>query len=445
MSRSQALKTMRFAAELRSNLALMKRSKLVTNRQYSSVRSDCVHYLAHQNLIYPPSMTGAGLSPDQSYSERCQVLRLPETREKTIEEQQFMHFLETSQRSARRSTWIWRFGEQAVDMQERGWFGFFITLTVDPLRVPDSQAMWKENREFRKYIRRIARIAAKASGHPRAIQEGASVNQFVRYGGVIEHGKSRHHHHMHLLLWMREVPASWKICPNRGISDPRFRINDWCKPLSTLWPHSLPGIGRAKYFRHEADVWSRLGFVLPYDPKKKRTIRINPPQKAGVYIAKYMDKEDKSWQHRIKSTRGLGLSRIKRALTEMALQKVEALTWRPRSYDLNATLPTIHCVPSVLVRSLAKQELFCRKWANNSLDYQKLLQPNTDVFSGMLKSVRDGTRPQRMRSKEFYDWVTQHLPEPAGYSESRIYRAAHSLAVDFPPDKSLPAIHIGCI
>lgn len=443
MSRSQALKLMRHAANLRSNLALMDRSPRVERPHVDAARSKSVLYLAREFLIYPPEMAAAGLVPDMTYAERKSVLDLPDPRPLTPPESSFVEFLATEQRKARKSTWIWRIGQQAQEMANAGWYGFFVTLTVDPSRCADSQALWEENREFRIYIRKLARVASKASGHFGAIKKGVSVSKFVKHVGVIEHGKSRHHHHMHLLLWMRDIPSEWKVCPNKGIRNPEDRIHDWCRPLTTYWPHALPGLGRAKYFRHEGDIWSHLGFSLPWDAKKKRTIRIASPLKAGVYVGKYMDKDDKVWLHRVKATRGLGLGLLRQTLMDMAIQKVEALTWRPRSFDLNATVPTIHNVPSVLVRSLAKQELFYRKWASRTLDYQTLVLPSTAPYNAMLKSVRDGLLPQRMSSEELFDWLTELLPVPDGYSEDAYYRACHELGIDFPPDRSLPITHIG--
>lgn len=441
--RSKALSALRMAGEFRSNLSLMERSFDVSRPQLQKCRSDCVHYLARNVLIYPPSMRAVGLLPGMSYLERKQVLGVSYEQELDPSETDFKQFMESHSRAARKSQWIWRCGQQALEMQKEKWFGFFVTLTVDPSRVADSQAMWEENREFRKYIRRIARVSCRACGQPDAIKRGVSVQQFVKYVGVIEHGKSRHHHHMHLLLWMRGVPASWKVCPNRGISDPRYRRNDYCKELSTYWPHCLPGLGRAKFFRHEGDIWSEHGFSLPWDAKKERTVRISGPQKAGVYIGKYMDKDDKAWLHRVKATRGLGMGLLRKTMVELSFQKVRALTWRPRTFDQNVSATMIHCVPNVLLRSVAKQELFVRQWASNSVDYQKLLQPSTGVFSLMLKSVRDGTNPRRMSSKELFDWVGQFLPAQEGYSDNALFRAWHEIGVNFPPDRSVPVNHTG--
>jgi hypothetical protein len=442
--RSIALKAMRLSAEFRTNLGLMRRSRKVTTQECREAEKECALYLAQSNLIYPPSLKAVGLFEGQPLPDRkCRLGIDYAPIDETPETLEFQEMLATAGRKQIKANWIWRIGQECLEKSLEGWYGFFVTLTVDPARVPDSQAMWQEGKEFRKYIRRLARVAAKASGFPRAIKDGASCCDFVHHVGVIEHGKSRQHHHMHLLVWMRDIPASWKVCPNRGVRAPHMRTNDWCKAMSTYWPNALPGIGRAKYFRHEGDMWSRHGFVLPYDRKKKRIVRIHAPEKAGLYIAKYMDKDDKAWTHRIKATRDLGMTRLRKVLMQMHWKKVEALAWRPKTYSLNTTATTIHTVPPGLLRLTAKQESFCRKWARNTLDFPKLLRESYDSFSLMLKSVRDGARPKRMRSSQFYEWVTAHLPDPEGYCEKRYLRAVTSLGVHFPPINHQPVQHTG--
>ena len=442
--RTTARKLQTLSAEMRTNLDLMRRSKRVTQAIIADAQKECALYLARTILNYPPSMRSLGLRPHQPLSERKQILGVSETQiEETPETQDFQKLLETQGRKSLKANWIWRIGQEANEKALEQWYGFFVTLTVDPSKCPDSLAMWKEGREFRKYIRDLAKVSAKACGMPKAIKNGASDRDFIQHVGVIEHGSSRHHHHMHLLIWMRGIPESWKLCPNRGIRRPEHRTLDYCKPMGTYWKWSKPGIGRAKYFRHEGDQWSRLGFALPYDSNKGRVIRIHAPEKAGLYIAKYMDKDDKVWLHRIKATRNLGLSRLKMVLMNMHLSKIEALSWRPRTYSLSVSATTTHTCPNGLLRSLAKQETFFRKWVNRSMDWAMLLQENCDSFSRMLQSVRDGDNPRRMRSKELYDWVTEHLPEPTGYCEQRYRRAITSLGVHFPPTDYHPVNHTG--
>ena len=444
IDRKEANKAMLFSAEMRSNLQIMAKSKLVSTAQLRETEKEVQLYLARRNLIYPPTMKRTGLRAGMSFTERKQVLGVElNFTEDTPETLEFKQMMADSQRQKLKSNWIWRIGEEAEQKAVDGWFGFFVTLTVDPNKVPDSKTMWQEGGEFRRYIRRLARVSARACGQPQAIKNGASCHDFVQHVGVIEHGKSNHHHHMHLLIWMRDIPASWKVCPNKGILNPKHRVRDWCKPMATYWPNSVIGIGRPKYFRTEGDMWSKLGFVLPFDTKKGRTINVNPPKKAGLYIAKYMDKELKTWTHRVKATRNLGMTRLKNWMMRAHLRKVEALMWRPKRYNTSILAQTIHTVPNGLLRSVAKQEFFVRQWASGSVDWEKFLQQNYSAFQAMLKSVRGGQKVKRMRSKAFYEWVTEHLLEPTGYCEARMLRAFHSLGAEFPLHRYRAINHAG--
>jgi len=441
-----SLKAMAYVSEMRSNLALMRSSKLVPAVYYRAAEQSVVSYLAERVLIYPPAMREAGLSPDMTYVERKQALGIQSSHPvHSKEELEFIQFFETSARKARRANWIWRVGSEAEDMRDRGWFPFFVTLTVDPSRVADSEAMWKDGTEFRRYIRRLAKCSARAMGMGDAIRNGASDSDFVRHVGIIEHGKSSQHHHMHLLVWMRAIPPSWKVCPNKGIARPASRTINFCRQMQQFWPHSLPGLGRALFFRTEGDVWSSLGFCISIDPKTSRPRKVLPARLAGVYVSKYMEKGDRSWNHRVKATRDLGKGRLRNLLHSLTPKVVEALAWRPRNYQLNILLQTMTSVPSGLLRSMAKQVAFCQKWDARQTDLTACLQPSFAPFNAMLESVKAGLRPSRMSSEELFDWVTQFLPVPEGYCDKRLSRAHTKLRAEFPPCREQPVNHFGGI
>jgi len=441
-----SLKAMSYVSEMRSNLSLLRRCKAVPSTVYERCRSDFLSYLEERVLIYPPSMLACGLVPDMTYQERKSVLGLPSGGfSVSPEELAFQEFLETSSRKARRSQWLWRIGSECEEMRDQGWYPFFVTLTVDPSRCPNMERFWKEGAAFRRYIRRVARVSARAAGMPDAIKRGVSCHQFVRHVGVIEHGSSGSHHHMHLLLWLRAIPESWKVCPNRSIRDPRSKVLQECPQLETYWPHSLAGLSPARYFRHEGDPWSRLGFCVPVDRKKRTPLRVSGARAAGVYLAKYMEKGDRAWLHRVKATRDLGKGRLRNLLFQMSLSHLKGLSFRPRSYHLSILLQTIHNVPSVFLRSMAKQILFCRQWDSVSGVPPEWMQENCGIYTQMRDSVRSGTRPQRMSLKEFYDWVTGFLPVPNGYCEKLISSSHLQLMATFPADAARRTSHLGGI
>jgi hypothetical protein len=438
------LKAMSYVSEMRSNLSLMRRSRHVSVADIRHAHREVDSYLAQRVLIYPHTMRRFGLVPDMTFQQKKEALSLSGSSAALSEDEiAFQSFLESSAAKSRRAMWIWRIGSECEEMRDLGWFPFFVTLTVDPSRVPDSCEMWKEGREFRRYIRRLAKVSSAACGMPSAIQRGASDSDFVRHVGVIEHGSSRHHHHMHLLIWMRDIPDSWKIDPNRGIVNPKSRTINFCRQMGTYWPHALPGIGRAIFFRHEGDVWSRLGFCLPFDKKRGRAILVKSARRAGVYVSKYMEKEHKAWLHRVKATRDLGKGRLRNLLHRLPLKTVQALSHRPRTWSLALLIQTIHNVPQGFLRSMAKQVSFCRQWASDHLDTDVLLRPSSAPYTAMLQSVRDGQRPSRMSSEDFYDWVTQFLPVPDGYCERATSRAHLRLLAVFPPCREQPVNHFG--
>jgi len=435
---------MSYASSMRSNVALLERSRSVPGLYVERVRRDVVSYLEKRVLIYPQSLLRLGLRPDMSFQERKEVLKLGSGGFSVSDSQRDLDdFLERSSLKARKANWIWRIGSECEEMRDAGWYPFFVTLTVDPARHADSEAFWREGVYFRRYIHELAKVSAVACGFPRAIKDGVSDRNFVRHVGIIEHGSSGEHHHMHLLIWFRGVPDSWKVCPNASIRDPRSRVLRECLPLRALWPHSLSGLSPALYFRYHGDIWSILGHCVPVDRKKRLPLRIGDARTSGLYVAKYMEKGDRKWLHRVKATRDLGKRRLVAHLHGLSVRHLEALTWRPRSYQLSVLVTQIHNVPQGLLRSMAKQVLFCRTWASGSSVPMTWTQQSGGVYSAMAQSVRDGTRPHRMCLKEFYDWVTGLLPVPVGYCEKAIGRAHLQLSIDFPSGRSRPLTKLG--
>ena len=430
------LKALNYVSQMRSNLSLMRRSKQVTAADFVDCRSEVVSFLEQRVLIYPPAMRRLGLSPDMSFIERKKALGLSSTVEPaTPEEIQFQEFFESKGRQALKSNWMWRVGREAEDMRDRGWYPFFCTLTLDVHKVPDTEEFWRDGRGLGRWLHNLARVSARACGQIKAFKSGASDHLFVRHFGVVEHGSSGEHHHMHVLIWMRGIPEDWKQCPNRGVADPSRRWHQECWQMRRYWPHSLAGLSPCLYFRSQGDVWGFLGFAHPILKGTGKPLRILPAGRAGTYVAKYMEKEDKSWNHRAKATRDLGMGRLRNLLHSLPMQTVEALSWRPRRYQLSILVQTMQSVPLGLLRSLAKQVAFCKKWAEPQLDLRNLTLPSCAPFVAMRESVRDGARPSRMSSEALFDWVTSHLPVPEGYCEKRLGRAFCKLMVDFPPDR----------
>lgn len=420
------------ASRIRTDLKLASRVRSIPMDAISAARQEFRDDLEQRNIIYPPSLRGLGVHPEMKLHERKQALGLTVVSEElTPEEVKLSEFLEQQGSKIRKSNWTWRVGRECHERDLDGWYPFFVTLTVDPNRVADPEAMWREGREWQKYLRRICNVVTAAMGQGRAHKRGESTAKYVRYAGVLEHGKSREHHHLHAIIWLRAIPESWKVCPNRGIRDPKARTRQRCLPLEALWPHAQAGLKPAKYFRFDGDIWSRLGFAVPV--VDGRPLRTRPAEQAGAYVTKYTQKESKEWQHRMKTTAGLGLMNLRGLLRMVGLNLLERLTWRPRQYSLNLSLTMTHSVPLALLRSEAQRMLWFRKWAIRSEDLTSWMQTDCDAYSLMRESVRDGARPYRMGSQERYDWLGQFLPVPSGYCERLLALSHLALRHLFPP------------
>ena len=417
--------------KMRSYLNLMHRSKKIDDFTIDLVRSELSDILDSGILIYPQTLKALGVNENQAYADARLELGIPPFNGLYSEDQhKFLNYMKELADKARKGNWAWRIGEEADYLDKMGWYPFFVTLTVDPLKT-DPETLWREGREFRKYIRRLADEAAKCVGDKPPRKTNTPESEYVRYAGVIEHGSSREHHHAHIMVWIRDIPPDWKLCPNRFVRNPARRVMNECKQMRTKWPWSLPGLSKALYFRTHNDVWHRKhGFVTPM--KLGKPMRLATARIAGLYITKYLKKEHKEWQHRMKATRNLGLLKMRNHLKMLNLEALEALSYRPKSSEINTLLTTIHSVPIGLLRSEAKRMHFCKKYNQGQLDIQNLLTSNSGLFIKMLRSVQDGVRPDRMHSTDFFDWVSLHLPEIRGYCENTIIEEHTKIAKNWP-------------
>lgn len=436
LQRRFANKSRKYWEYMRSTLNLMERSEHIDDLVIEHARSELQDILDSGILSYPQTLRECGLEPDMSYKERRAELGFSlKSFVRSSAEERFLKDMAHKAQTSRKSNWTWRIGEEAEEKHKLGWYPFFVTLTVDP-QLTDPKELWQKGREFRKYIRKLANVVCKELGHPQVQKPPyRPESDYVTYAGVIEHGKSREHHHGHFIIWLRAIPSSWRICPNAGIANPAKRTRNECKPMRSLWQWSLPGLSPALYFRSISDVWEhKHNFILPIG-KDGKPMKVSKPRVAGAYITKYLTKEFKEWRHRMKATRNLGMTRLKKVINSLDQSVVEALTWRPENSVTNHTLMTTHMVPLGLLRSEAKHQNYLMKFKQNQLGLRELLSSNTKIFTEMLWSVRNGARPERMDSSDFFDWVGNYLPAQRGYSRSSLIIAHTYLATHFPIEK----------
>lgn len=429
----------RYLSSMRTNLHLMDKSPKVSTFDLKSARIRTCSFLDRSVLNYPPELKALRIEPGMPLALKKERLGIERADVPSDEELRFQAMGETFAHKARKASWAWRIGQEAEMLDRYDWYPFFITLTLDPDKIWHELGLtrpqfWQETHQFQYWLKRVAAIAAKSMGHKPPHKTDVPQSQYVRYVGVLEHGKSREHDHMHLLVWMRDIPDSWKNCPNRRIRNPLSRRFNRCRALESLWRWDNGLNSPAMYWRHQHDVWHRKHQFAYAVAKNGKPMVLRPAKAAGSYLCKYILKGDKTWSHRVKATRGLGLTMIRDLLWRTPPKILEALTWRPESYNTSTSLLTIHSVPHVLLRQLAKSALFTRKYEQGQLGWMELLQERSGSYSRMLSSVRNGAKPWAMPSPQLYDWVSQHLDAQAGYCEKRLLKAHRRFGLISPPE-----------
>ncbi len=442
---TKARKFRAFFSEQRQNMQLLHRAGHSETTQ-DALKQELLHILDSLIINYPHTLTKLGVKQKQTFEERKTALGIEKRLQFfTFEENKFMQSAQYKADYARKRNWQWRVAQEHEEKTRLGWYPFFITLTVDP-KLGDAREIWQNGKELRLYIRRLCKVVTDTLGHPEArkktkIWDYRPESDYITYIGVIEHGKSREHHHGHFLVWFRDIPNHWKQCPNKNVRITQHRTHNECKGLRAYWPYSQ-NQAKALYFRSIGDVWEKHSFAVPL--KDGKPMKIAPATYAGFYISKYMSKEHKEWKHRVKATRSLGLKKLQKTIKRLPPNLLEAITWKPKNSELNHSLSQIHTVPLALLRREAKWIHFLHLFTSKQLDTIDCLTSNSGIFQKMLRSVRSGARPDRMPSQEFYDWVEKHLTETRGYSEDLIIEAHDQLASIFLVEKkSFEHIKIG--
>lgn len=406
-----------FFARIRSDLDLIERSPVCSPETAASLRrkvekemASPEYDLGSKNLIYPQTLKEIGLDVHQSLQDRKEALSFKvRPFEPSDDEIRLMSMLKEGADSSRTAEWTWRVGEHAEYMCRKGWYPFFITLTVDP-KVYDPELIWGKRRDpkrktpFGNYLSRLARVSMKACGVKREDRDKMSDRDYLHHFFAIEHGKTGEHHHAHGLVWFRDIPHEWKVDPNHGVSGDRA-IRRRCPALETYWPYCIPKQRPAKYFRHLGDVWSRMGHKVPIE--KGSAIDMRSAMSGGAYVTKYLKKEDKKWNHRVKATRRLGLTKILEVVTQMPQELLEQQTAIHPTYDHLHIQTTKISVPLRLIKRLARLELYSREF--QFMDLKTLLCQRPKPFLRMLKSLSE-IQPWLLPSKERYDWLLSVLP-----------------------------------
>lgn len=359
-----------------------------------------------------PWQVEIGLRPGASMDEKLDVLHLEKTRSHFVSDTSKLdEWLANSQERKRANEWVFRFGEEAWHLAKLGWYGLFVTLTVDP-KAYDAYEIMSDPRYLRDWRYRMAEIVRRALGERRVGRGGPPRATYFRSALVIEHGKSRHHHHCHGLVWVRAMPEEWLKDPNEARPIPD---EDEIRGFRQTWPYGQQKSFRA--LRHDGDAYTKLGWQWPLvDGKPLDRLA---PESVGSYLGKYLGKDHKEWNHRVKCTRDLGLATLRDALRGLRLSSLWAATRRnmtmaTRAGSLASRLPTS------LRRSQAMRMLISRL-SVSPIGRKRMLvpwamRPSGGSYSAMQESVRRGARPWSMDGVQLWEWLTEVLPPPGGRS-----------------------------
>ena len=145
-------------------------------------------------------------------------------------------------------------------------------------------------------------------------------------------------------------------------------------------------------------------------------MKIRNVEEAGGYFVKYLQKDEKEWNHKVKSTRNLGLTELKNYLQRLTIEEAMALSWRPPKYEKFIKLQRLVKAPISLIRKQVKDQLFYLRFLQGEINPAEELFTKQSVYLQMLDSIRDGERPDRMSAVQRYDWVTEFIKLPKEYN-----------------------------
>ena len=309
-----------------------------------------------------------------------------------------------------------RIEQEIKTCDKEGWYPFFVTLTIDRKKY-DSEAVITKGDAQKKYILSIAyRVHLAMGGSATDWKNGKHdrINQLVRYCRVVEHGKTKKHHHMHLLMFLRVCPDEWKIDPTTACKGVDVNLNyREISKMRKLWKY---GWSSPQPFFYIGCPWlEKEGFNLP-NAKNGQPFNLRPSSSAGIYLTKYLGKEEsRPFPHRISYSRNFGLVALKEALQKLDHRELNTLTKRIPSYSTMKTIMKGVKLPHTLVRKVARSILFKKALSSDNIAYYLYIYGFTDPdrvdpYDLMIRSVQRGDTPWFLDSEGRYNWVSSCFP-----------------------------------
>ena len=317
-------------------------------------------------------------------------------------------FFQDMSDKARIREWRYRIGVESEILRAEGWYPFLLTLTVDP-KLCDTRKFWEDGKAWKQFKQDMVDISGACYG---SCVADARLNptEYVRYAACLEHGESGDHNHSHVLLWMRAIPDSWKVCPNANRYDPSYTQ---CWHLKKYWKY---GHSKMDYYRTQDDVWKELGFVYP------NTIQsVMPDFNSGSYLCKYLTKEQKQWSHRFRATRNLGLHNLDSRLRNLPIDRLVQLMTHPPTLQILMK----HCKniaePMRLIRKRVRRELLRRIYSTRQALPSALtewtLRSATNIYQAFRSELNNSRLPSEIDSSQLYVLLRGLIPDVVPYEE----------------------------
>lgn len=198
---------------------------------------------------------------------------------------------------------------------KNGWYMIFNTLTVRPGAY--YAVFTKDSQEFKRYIRRIDRLAAASSYDTIRAAIG---RDYHSHFAVTEEGSKHGRLHIHCIHFLQKLPKG-AYDPNLGKLKPTERE---LHCIRNIWTHGRSAPIIVRYSPN--DAFGKLNYRWPIDFKTQEPMRIKSPLALANYLSKYITEGYNSCQRnkllwRVKKSHKLG-----RQILDELTQQLSTLT-----------------------------------------------------------------------------------------------------------------------
>lgn len=322
---------------------------------------------------------------------------LPAIAPRTLD-QRVQHELDKSaecQRMARRQGWTYRIWDELRLHADKPCI--FATLTLDDRKIQQWAIL--DNIDY-----------AKALKHGWLIYKKRMIRRLKepRHVATIERG-TLGRLHIHAVWIADEIPYTWTHDPN-SFDQTRSHTDI---PVD-VWP-----LGRSRHTPIRTSIddwWGNRGHHWPHTEHTVRATndghRIDSPESAAAYIAKYVSKDiatktETTYRWRTRATRGFGLTTINNLAKNMPLRLLRTATRQmPPIRDQHH-----RHIPMTLIRSAAKREIFSRHLGSRKRDA---------AIQDTAKSPR--AKPLHKRLETTQNLAVRKGPEHAAYMDFQNFR-----------------------